>query len=264
MGLPSPSVDSVVIDPFHSNVLYAWTGSSGYVSNDGAASWQPSNLPWPPGTTVSGLQFTFDPVTSGTIYGPGFANTGIFIQKSSDGGKSWTKLSAPFVGCCVVADPKVAGVLYGGEGSLAFWKSTDGGATWLSSTVPGGIVGSIAVDPANPQIILAGQYRSTDGGKTWTATNVSRSLQVVFAPSTGGTSYALAPATSDAFAAEFLPDGKTLIFASYFGGTGNETGNAIALDYAGNIWIAGRRLTSCRCAPRAMRIPISRVRCVTE
>lgn len=239
IGLPSPSVDSVVIDPFHSNVLYCWTGSSGYVSNDGAASWQPSSLPWPPGTAFSGFHFTFDPVTSGTIYGPGFANTGIFIQKSSDGGKSWTKLSAPFVGCCVVADPKVAGVLYGGEGSLAFWKSTDGGATWLSSTVPGGIVGSIAVDPANPQIILAGQYRSTDGGKTWTATNVSRSLQVVFAPSTGGTAYALAPATSDAFAAEFLPDGKTLVFASYFGGTGNETGNAIALDSEGNIWIAG-------------------------
>jgi uncharacterized protein (TIGR03437 family) len=238
-GLPTPFAESIVIDPFHSNVLYAWTGSGGYVSNNGAASWQPSSLPWPPGDFFSGLRFSFDPVTPGTIYGPGFAVSGIFIQKSTDGGNSWTKLNAPFVGCCVVADPKVAGALYGGEGSLAFWKSTDGGATWVSSSVEGGVVGSIAVDPANPQIILAGQYRSTDGGDTWSATNVSRSLQPMFTPSAAGTAYALAPTTSDAFVAEFLPDGKTLVFASYFGGIDNETGNAIAIDAAGNIWIAG-------------------------
>ena len=238
-GLPSQFIDTVVIDPFHSNVLYAWTASSGYVSNDGAASWQPSTLPWPPGTTFFGLRFTFDPFTSGTIYGPGFAITGVFIQKSSDGGKSWTKLDAPFVGCCILTDPKVAGVLYGGVGSPAFWKSTDAGATWTSSTMPGRVVGPVSIDPANPQFILSGQYRSADGGKTWSATNVSRSLQPVFAPSGAGTAYAIAPITSDAFVAEFLPDGKTLLFASYFGGTDNESGNAIALDYAGNVWIAG-------------------------
>ena len=238
-GLSGAFVESIVIDPFHSNVLYAWAGSGGYVSNDGAASWHPSSLPWPSGDAVSGLRFTFDPVTSGTIYGPGFAVTGIFIQKSTDGGNSWTKLNTPFVGCCVVADPKVAGVLYGGEGSLTFWKSTDGGATWASSSVAGGVVGPIAVDPASPQIILAGQYRSADGGQTWSATNVARSLQPMFAPSTAGTAFAIAPTTSDAFIAEFLPDGKTLVFASYFGGIDNETGNAIAIDGTGNIWIAG-------------------------
>ena len=36
-GLPlNKGVDSVTIDPFHSNVLYAWAGSGGYVSQDGA------------------------------------------------------------------------------------------------------------------------------------------------------------------------------------------------------------------------------------
>jgi uncharacterized protein (TIGR03437 family) len=236
LGIPISSLNSVVIDPFHSNVLYAFTSSGGYVSSDSGASWQISTLPWPSGAGFPSLQFTFDPLTPGTIYGPGFANSGLFIQKSSDFGKTWTKLNAPFVGCCVVADPVTPGTLYGGQGSLVFWKSTDGGTTWTSSSVPGGVVGAIAVDPANPQIILAGQYRSADGGKTWNPTNVFRSLQVAFS---SGIAYALAPTTSDAFVAEFRPDGKTLVFASYFGGVGNETGNAIALDYAGNMWIAG-------------------------
>ncbi len=240
-GLADASVQSVVIDPLHSNILFAWAGASAYISSDAAASWQPSTLPWPsPTDFVTGVHFTFDPLTPGTIYGPGYAITGIFIQKSVDGGKTWTQLKTPFIGCCVVADPKVAGVLYGGEGSLAFWKSIDGGATWTSSALPGGdIVGTIAVDPANTQIIVAGQYRSADGGKTWSATNISRSLQAMFAPSGSGTAYALAPVTSDAFVAEFQPDGKTLVFSSYFGGTDNEIGNAIAIDYAGNVWIAG-------------------------
>ena len=49
----------------------------------------------------------------------------------------------------------------------------------------------------------------------------------------------VAPLTSDAFLAKFLPDGKTLVFATYFGGMGNESAGSIALDASGNIWIAG-------------------------
>ena len=236
-GLPETFIGSVVIDPFHPNVLYAWAGTGGFVSNDGAASWQPSSLPWPPAIGVFDLHFTFDPVTAGTIYGPGYSNSGIFIQRSTDAGKTWTQLTAPFVGCCVVADPKTPGVIYGGEGSPSFWKSTDGGKSWNPTSIFGAVVGTISVDPANTQVIVAGQYRSSDGGKTFAATNISRSLQPFFTSTS--TAYALAPTTSDAFVAEYQPDGKTPIFASYFGGTDNDTGNAIAIDNAGNVWIAG-------------------------
>ena len=89
-GLPlNNGVDSVTIDPFHSNVLYAWAGSGGYVSQDAAASWHPSSLPFPSTVTVSGgLHFTFDPVTPGVIYGPGYDlipnENGLALQKSSD------------------------------------------------------------------------------------------------------------------------------------------------------------------------------------
>jgi uncharacterized protein (TIGR03437 family) len=87
--------------------------------------------------------------------------------------------------------------------------------------------------------MLAGAYRSVDGGKTWAATNVSRQIQPAFAGSRTEVVYALAPVTSDAFLAKFLPDGKTLVFATYFGGMGTDAANSIALDAAGNVWIAG-------------------------
>jgi Beta-propeller repeat len=51
--------------------------------------------------------------------------------------------------------------------------------------------------------------------------------------------YAVAPISSDAFVAKFLPDGKTLVFSTYFGGMGDDTGQGIALDASGDIWITG-------------------------
>jgi uncharacterized protein (TIGR03437 family) len=240
-GLPTnESIDSVTLDPFHSNVLYAWAGIGGYVSEDGAASWTRSSLPWPAGTSVSGggLTFSFDPVTPGIIYGPAFVVNQIEFQKSVDGGKTWTQVNAPFNTCCVVTDPKVSGVLYALVGA-ALWKSTDGGVTWNSSAVPSSAAGPLSIDPSNPQILIAGPYRSTDGGQTWTAINASRLIEAVFAPSATNTVYGIAPISSDAFLAKFLPDGKTVAFLTYFGGMGNEVGQSIALDGAGNIWIAG-------------------------
>ena len=127
-----------------------------------------------------------------------------------------------------------------GSGSpLHFWKSSDGGVTWKSSQFPFYGTGPLVVDPTNPRIMLAGTFRSTDGGQTWNPTNASREIQPAFALSSAGLVYATAPITSDAFLAKFLPDGKTLVFSTYFGGMGNDTGQGIALDASGNIWITG-------------------------
>ena len=247
-GLPAGGfIDTVTMDPFHTNVIYAWAGYQASVSTDGAASWSPLGLPWPQGASVSGgVHFTFDPVTPGIIYGPSISLSKLGVQKSTDGGATWTQLNTPFIGSSVVPDPKVAGLLYAvgptinaQNASFPFWKSADGGATWTSYPCPADSLSVLAVDPANPQIMLAGAYRTTDGGQTWSPTNVSRDIQPVFAPSSAGLVYATAPITSDAFLAKFLPDGKTLVFSTYFGGMGNDTGQGIALDASGNIWIAG-------------------------
>jgi photosystem II stability/assembly factor-like uncharacterized protein len=257
-GLPNNGFSyTVAIDPFHSNVLFAWAGFAGYVSHDGAASWAPSSLLYPAdsNTGESFFGFFFDPAIPGVVYGPGF-NGDFTLQKSTDGGQTWVELTLPFSSSIFIgSDPKTAGTLYalalpdGRARFASLWKSTDGAVTWTSYPVPQGISGPLVFDPQDPQIILANYYgspsayqpatyRSSDGGKSW-STVATRNLQPIFAPSAPGTLYAIGQATSDAFLAKFLPDGKTLVFATYFGGSGNDAGNAIALDPSGDIWIAG-------------------------
>ncbi|MCW5983346.1 MAG: SBBP repeat-containing protein [Bryobacteraceae bacterium] len=46
--------------------------------------------------------------------------------------------------------------------------------------------------------------------------------------------------TSDAFLAKFNPEGDKIVYATYLGGTGADKGNAVAVDAAGNAYLAGQ------------------------
>jgi uncharacterized protein (TIGR03437 family) len=238
-GLPATgNYNSVVLDPFHPKSLWVWAGTIGYLSTDGGNTWNDVPLQFQ-GQTYGGVQFVFDAATPGTIYGPAQQNgQPLEVQKSTDGGKTWSMLSTPFSGE-VVADPVRAGYLYAIAGPT-FYRSTDGGANWQSFPFPSGqFAASPVVDPANPNIVVAGTYRSTDNGQTWSPTAVSRSIMAEFAPSGKGLVYAAAPITSDIFIAKFAPDGKTLLWATYFGGMGDEIASAIQIDGSGNVWASG-------------------------
>ncbi len=84
--------------------------------------------------------------------------------------------------------PTNADILYVGSPSGGFWKSTDGGLNWLTSTDNLPVIGvsHIAVDPLNPQIIYIatgdangsdtysiGVLKSIDGGQNWDTTGLS-------------------------------------------------------------------------------------------
>lgn len=88
----------------------------------------------------------------------------------------------------IVKDPNNSGTYYVGAPAGGFWKSTNGGSTWITTTdeLPQIGVSGIAVDPNNSDIIYiatgdddagdsdsVGVMKSTDGGMTWNNTGLN-------------------------------------------------------------------------------------------
>ncbi len=84
----------------------------------------------------------------------------------------------------LATSPTNASLFYAAGADGGVWRSTDAGATWeaLTDDMPTTAIGSLAIDPANEQVIYAGTgepnyanhsryglgiYKSTNGGNTW-------------------------------------------------------------------------------------------------
>jgi uncharacterized protein (TIGR03437 family) len=84
----------------------------------------------------------------------------------------------------LAVDPRDSLTVYLGAAGGGIWKTTDGGANWgpLADDAPSLVIGSLALDPSNPDVIYAGTgeanacetcyagagiLKSTDGGATW-------------------------------------------------------------------------------------------------
>lgn len=134
------SVYCLVSDPSHTATLYAGTDRGVYRSDDAGASWRAASAGLPAFRVQT---IAIDPTTPSTLYAgtltpDGIESVGIF--KSTDGGASWVDINVGLF------DPLL------GIGPLDVW--------------------SLAIDPKNPQTILAGSrlseiFKSVDGGQTW-------------------------------------------------------------------------------------------------
>jgi photosystem II stability/assembly factor-like uncharacterized protein len=140
----------VVIDPSNSRIVYA-------------SLWATRRTPW----------YTYAPSNS-----PGGG-----IYKSTDGGSTWTQLTAGLptealgrIGLAVApSNPRrVYAVIDAKEGGL--FRSDDAGATWTRTTGDTRVWGrgwyfeKVAVDPTNPDIVFVpnvGIQKSKDAGKTF-------------------------------------------------------------------------------------------------
>ena len=110
------------------------------------------------------------------------------LFKSLDAGQTWTCIAGGLPGLGgsqVFADPRRSGVLYAAPGDgEGLWRSENDGVSWslLTRAVS---PATLAVSPADPNVLFAGLAggvaRSTDGGATWASGTVGLPQDVVFA-----------------------------------------------------------------------------------
>jgi photosystem II stability/assembly factor-like uncharacterized protein len=169
-GLPvSPSIVEVAFDPTTSGRAFAGA-STVYQSSDHGASW----------IAVSDSSFLGTVSEFAFLPGEVLAATNEAIEKSTNGGVSWTVLrngipqGETFFNAVAVS-PGSSPVILAGAEANGVLRSTDGGSTW--TVAKKGLDGNvwplaIAIDPSNPRravtgLSFSGGVRTTDGGGSW-------------------------------------------------------------------------------------------------
>lgn len=170
---------SLLLDPSQPSRLFAGTMHGLASSTDGGLTWNGI-----PGTPPLLRTLALDPTNALRLVGG--SDDGVFT--SSDGGAHFT-LASSSATMAIAMDPTQPQTMYAAGDGTAVQKTTDGGATWTSSTVNPPLTQSIAsliVDPQNPENVFAGvgswdfyyagyYYASPpasiegsgDGGQTW-------------------------------------------------------------------------------------------------
>ena len=198
-------IAAVAIDPANSTHELAATDGGLYVTTNGGATWAK-----PTSSTYAALNgnvtaVAFNPVTPKTVYMAGNLGTNgaHTVAKSTDGGVTWaasdvgitppTSNQFPLVAIGIAKSAPAT--MYASVGSytlpVAFYRSTDGGATWVKQSATPDYTGQtysygggtaeqgwydnvLAVDPANASHVLAGGIalvETKNGGTSWTNVN---------------------------------------------------------------------------------------------
>jgi photosystem II stability/assembly factor-like uncharacterized protein len=158
---------------------------------------------------TSANEILIDPKNPNTLYamlwsqqqsfieGQGFADTGMGIFKSTDGGSTWNQLSEglpSILQANMAIAPSDPNTLYAvvapGQGQIGFYKSTDAGAHWSHvdsgpkpatglqqdarpmARIGGGDLPTVTVDPKDPNVVYSASvvmWRTMDGGLSWSA-----------------------------------------------------------------------------------------------
>jgi photosystem II stability/assembly factor-like uncharacterized protein len=211
-----PAVRVLAIDPTNTATIYAGSFSFGlFKSTNGGANWTAMNNGMGGSNPNSITAIAIDPFNSSTIYTGhgtgGFSGFGGSINKSTNGGTSWTQLTngvSTFQINAIVADRTTANTFYAATTGGGVIKTSNGGASWASANT--GLwrsdVLTLVADPSNATILYAG----TTGSRT-----------------------------DDAFVTKLNPSGSGLIFSTFLGGSNIDRGNGIAVDTNGNIYVVG-------------------------
>ncbi len=168
---------SYVFAPSNPNIVYLGNDGGIYKSTNKGENWTSMN------NNLFITQFYYGAVNpSGTVYAGGTQDNGTL---RSTGSTNWTEILGGDGGATEI-DYNNTNIIYMEYINLAFFKSTDGGATFFKAMngIPTGpnfydgttdrtqFISPFSMDPNNSSTILAGTYRvwrTTDGAANWTA-----------------------------------------------------------------------------------------------
>jgi len=182
----------VELQPGNPNVVYAWmsrlerkpwTIISGsreggfYKSTDGGEHFSKITNGLPT-ELIGKANLAVTAANPNRIYALVEAKPGGGFYRSDDAGQTWTLINSqgaliqrPFYYTTLGADPSNADVVY--AGAEGFFKSTDGGKSFIPFRTPHGDNHDIWINPKDSQIMIqsndGGANVSTDGGRTWSS-----------------------------------------------------------------------------------------------
>jgi hypothetical protein len=203
-------IRTILIHPTNSQIMYVGSVSGGiWKTTNGGTTWAPLNDFM---GSLSVASLVMSPTDSNTIYagtGEGLFTfnllkdslRGAGVFKSTDGGTTWSQLSATsnsdwFQVARLAINPSNGQILLAATGS-GIWRTTDGGTTWSKrSSVP---MLDINFHPTDGTKCIAsgsngaGAKYSTDGGATWTSATglpTAGRIEIAYAKSSPTTVYA--------------------------------------------------------------------------
>ena len=166
-------VESLAIDPRDANTIYAGTWYLPYKTTDGGNSWNIVKN----GIIDDSDVFAIDIDHRNPDHIIASACSGIYETKNA--GEQWHKVqgipSQSRRTRAIMQHPSVQGLVFAGT-TEGFWRSTNGGDSWMLTTSRKLEINSIAVHPSNPQTVYIGTNNygvmvSHDAGKTFVPTN---------------------------------------------------------------------------------------------
>jgi photosystem II stability/assembly factor-like uncharacterized protein len=264
----SPS-GAIIFDPVDPATLYAVSPGVSR-STDGGRRWRRSVK----GLTSTVFGIAIDPRSHHAIY----AGTGTGVFKSLNGGRSWEPTSLSQIAGAVAVDTR-SGTVYAGSGSFdsngRIFRSIDGGQSWKATGngLPARPISTLVIDPRNPETLYAG---TSGGGSDAFVARLDAGGALVYATYLGGPGADIGNAIAvddqgnvqvagqtesrlfpnrnapqfesglnartfegDAFAIKLNPQGTTIVYSTYLGGSFADQGLGIAIASGGRAIIVG-------------------------
>ncbi|MDZ4745722.1 MAG: T9SS type A sorting domain-containing protein [bacterium] len=258
-SLPTFGVSDIAIAPSNENVMYVATGDvngtfPGNTANgsfsygvlksvDGGATWSLTDLNYEASNNRLVARLWVDPRNADIV----LAATNRDIQRTTDGGTSWTAVSPNGIYRDMIGNPLAPDFLYattyGYTGNAMFYRSTNNGVDWEEvEPLPDANRIRLSVTKANVNMIMAvasrfedggleGVYLSYDKGQTFSGVQVPQNL-LGYSPSGAGSGgngwYTLAGAVSPIDPTVFLVGGVNIWKSSNSG-----AGFSIATNWTG-------------------------------